>query len=370
MEREHENTRAALQWATNQGDGETSVRLAGALADFWWIRGYVREGRRWVEHALAVGPEVLPQFRLKALLGAGIIAEALGDHPAARAHLRHALELAETAHDSAATASALSRLGMIAAFGEDAEEAQGLLERSLAVDGVSQGRRASTLFLLGWARRSRGDLEHAEVALTESLELCRAGGNPRLSAAVMGLLARIRLAREDDAGAAALVVAALSSLEAADRSRAVWIAVATAALVSAHRGDLVLAVRLLAAGEAWSETTGDVQIFGPGISEAEEKVTVRAREQMGESAYRAAVADGRALSPDEVVELARTGLEAHPGAGPRGTTASGGPSPDALLSCREQAVLRLIAEGLLNKQIATSLGIGERTVKDVPHIPP
>jgi DNA-binding NarL/FixJ family response regulator len=26
-------------------------------------------------------------------------------------------------------------------------------------------------------------------------------------------------------------------------------------------------------------------------------------------------------------------------------------------------VLRLIAEGLLNKQIATSLGIGERTVK-------
>ena len=33
------------------------------------------------------------------------------------------------------------------------------------------------------------------------------------------------------------------------------------------------------------------------------------------------------------------------------------------LSKREEAVLRLIAEGLLNKQIATALGVAERTVK-------
>ena len=34
-----------------------------------------------------------------------------------------------------------------------------------------------------------------------------------------------------------------------------------------------------------------------------------------------------------------------------------------MLSGREKAILRLIAEGVLNKQIATSLGISERTVK-------
>ncbi|HET9001910.1 MAG TPA: LuxR C-terminal-related transcriptional regulator [bacterium] len=45
------------------------------------------------------------------------------------------------------------------------------------------------------------------------------------------------------------------------------------------------------------------------------------------------------------------------------TAATGGARPPALLSNREQAVLRLVAEGLLNKEIATSLNIGERTVK-------
>ena len=38
-------------------------------------------------------------------------------------------------------------------------------------------------------------------------------------------------------------------------------------------------------------------------------------------------------------------------------------SPRQVLSDRERAVLRLIGEGLPNKQIATALSIGERTVK-------
>ena len=42
---------------------------------------------------------------------------------------------------------------------------------------------------------------------------------------------------------------------------------------------------------------------------------------------------------------------------------AGGARPRAFLSNRQQAILRLVAEGLSNKQIAASLGIGERTVK-------
>jgi DNA-binding NarL/FixJ family response regulator len=41
----------------------------------------------------------------------------------------------------------------------------------------------------------------------------------------------------------------------------------------------------------------------------------------------------------------------------------GGERASPLLSKREQAVLRLIADGLPNKQIATAMSIGERTVK-------
>ena len=69
------------------------------------------------------------------------------------------------------------------------------------------------------------------------------------------------------------------------------------------------------------------------------------------------------LSVDEVIDLARAPLEVLTGAGPERTTTTDGAQPRALLSNREQAVLRLVAEGLFNKQIATSLGMGERTVK-------
>ena len=44
-------------------------------------------------------------------------------------------------------------------------------------------------------------------------------------------------------------------------------------------------------------------------------------------------------------------------------TSSGRPAPGAALTDRERQVLRLVARGLANKQIARYLGIAERTVK-------
>ena len=47
LEEEHDQFRAVLDWALGRGaDGETAVRLAGALWRFWWMRGHGGEGRR------------------------------------------------------------------------------------------------------------------------------------------------------------------------------------------------------------------------------------------------------------------------------------------------------------------------------------
>ncbi|MCO5177914.1 MAG: hypothetical protein M9890_13235 [Thermomicrobiales bacterium] len=52
LEAEHDNL-GALGWAGDQPDGETEIRLVGALGRFWLLRGYIGEGREWVERALA-----------------------------------------------------------------------------------------------------------------------------------------------------------------------------------------------------------------------------------------------------------------------------------------------------------------------------
>ncbi len=52
IEREHDNLRAALGWSRDTGDHDTLLRLAGALAYFWYYRGYLNEGRHWLSQAL------------------------------------------------------------------------------------------------------------------------------------------------------------------------------------------------------------------------------------------------------------------------------------------------------------------------------
>ena len=70
--------------------------------------------------------------------------------------------------------------------------------------------------------------------------------------------------------------------------------------------------------------------------------------------------------PAEVVAAVRAAAEGHAPLDPRVAGAllpTRREAPGAELSARELEVLRLVAEGLANKQIAKRLGIAERTVK-------
>jgi predicted ATPase/class 3 adenylate cyclase len=51
LETVHDNLRAALEWSSS--DAEVGLRLAGALWFFWYLRGYVSEGREWLRQFLA-----------------------------------------------------------------------------------------------------------------------------------------------------------------------------------------------------------------------------------------------------------------------------------------------------------------------------
>jgi DNA-binding NarL/FixJ family response regulator len=69
--------------------------------------------------------------------------------------------------------------------------------------------------------------------------------------------------------------------------------------------------------------------------------------------------------PAEVLAAIRAAAQGHAPLDPRvaGALLPRRDSPAGDLSTREREVLQLVAEGLANKQIATRLGIAERTVK-------
>ena len=78
---EHENLRAALARLMEHKEWEAALRLGGALVHFWWMRGYLSEGRTKLARALAGSRGVVATpLRAKALCAAGTLAARQGDY--------------------------------------------------------------------------------------------------------------------------------------------------------------------------------------------------------------------------------------------------------------------------------------------------
>jgi non-specific serine/threonine protein kinase len=129
---ERDNFRAALDWCLASGGAAnvtTALRMAGALARFWWMRGPFCEGRQWLARALEAAPE-RSVARMKALHGAGWLTHFQRDLAAARAALEESLAIADELDDQWTAAWALHVLGRVAYFDGNHARARALAECS------------------------------------------------------------------------------------------------------------------------------------------------------------------------------------------------------------------------------------------------
>jgi predicted ATPase/class 3 adenylate cyclase len=175
LEIEHDNMRAALSWTLESEEAELGMRLAGALWQFWDMRGYYGEGRRWLEQALAKdGPA--SAARGKALEGVGWLADLQGDIDRAVAAAEEGLRLGTRAKiQSSDKASFLRILGSAAYVSGDHDRAALLYEESLALSREARDERsvASSLLQLGNVSSDQGDHERAKTFYEEALALSR-----------------------------------------------------------------------------------------------------------------------------------------------------------------------------------------------------
>src|SRR5207244_12003516 len=116
LEDEHDNLRAALDFALDSGEPLSGLRLAVAIRRFWSIHGHLAEGREALERALAASSPEPSSLRARALNGAGIMAGEQGDFEASRQNLEAALEAARAADAPDTISAALTNLGNLAFF--------------------------------------------------------------------------------------------------------------------------------------------------------------------------------------------------------------------------------------------------------------
>jgi tetratricopeptide (TPR) repeat protein len=132
LEAEHDNLRGALRWAESSGEAEIGLRLAGALCQFWLIRGHLREGQEWLVRLLGLtGASSRTAARAKALTRAGHLADNLGDYTAAHAFFSESLAIRRELGDQKGIATVLNDLGWVAWHQNDYIAARALSEESL-----------------------------------------------------------------------------------------------------------------------------------------------------------------------------------------------------------------------------------------------
>src|SRR5262249_49795434 len=129
LEAELDNLRAAVDCWLEWDKMEPALRFAGAIWRFWDMRGYVGEGRRWLEEALA-RDTVDATVRVTALIGAGALAQIQGDYAAAARWYTEALALSRELGDKQGIARCLNNLGLLANYRDDYKRATDLLKES------------------------------------------------------------------------------------------------------------------------------------------------------------------------------------------------------------------------------------------------
>jgi non-specific serine/threonine protein kinase len=198
LEAEHENVRAALGWSLEHQDAETAAQIGAAIFRFWLLRGYLSEGRRWLERALS-GFSEKNAVRAKALNVAAILASLQDDYKTASMLAEESLELGRELAERKQTGYALYTLGRLARIEGKYERAAKFFGESLSIFRELGQKHDIALVLsgLGLTVLYLGEYERATAFCEESLALSRELGDLRGVASWLANLAIVTLARGD-----------------------------------------------------------------------------------------------------------------------------------------------------------------------------
>jgi predicted ATPase len=180
LEKEHSNIQAALEWSINHERIVTMFEISSSLWRFWRIRGYITEGRYWLEQVLDHKHHVETRELLaKALDAYGILTMAQVDYDLSRNYHEQSLEIYRSLEDKKGISGNLESLAMISMHLGDYVKSFNLFCESLQLrraindlDGI-----AASLTNLGNVATHQKDYFQALVYAEEALDIDRKTGN-------------------------------------------------------------------------------------------------------------------------------------------------------------------------------------------------
>ncbi len=337
---------------------QQSIYLLGNVA---WTRGDTAAARSLLAESLALARAIDDEERAAwSLFVQGLLESSQGEYARARALFEESLAIHRKLQNKRGIAHTLSQLAQVLFVSQtDQAMVPTLLEECLALSreiGFKEGIAAS-FWLSGQVALGQGDLITARSLAEKSVALYKEMGHRHGSAESLPALGKVLVAEGDYAAARTQYEESLViSRELGEK----WIIAACllglGEVVAAQR-QLAWAAQLWGAAEALRGTIG-IPIQPVERADYERSVS-SARVHLGERAFAAAWSQGRSMTPEQA--LAAKGQKPTPmPTTPTATTPL--PTYPDRLTAREVEVLRLVAKGRTDTQVAEELVLSPRTV--------
>lgn len=373
LEQDHDNFRAALSEALQAGRADEAARLALGLWQFWQTHTYQREGLRWLEQVVALdatdaATPVPAALRPQLFNALGSLAHRTHQFDRATAYHAEALRLWSAAGDRAGMALALLDIGWQHFDQVEIEQATQRSAEGLALaESIGDQRLiARGLMISSLANIEAGNLAGVIPALERSLAIWRALRDMENLGSTLAVLAgAYQRNREFERAKAPLAEAARLHVRLGSHGNRISTIIglmhqATGAADGPEKArDAARAIGVVKAWEAMTTVAPS-----PWWSSALARKTIeKIVRLLGPEVYVQAIDEGSNLTTAGYLALVDRITAPDPRAGdapPAPPMPASGPHTD--LTPREREVLRLVAQGLTNAQVAQELTVTPRTV--------
>jgi non-specific serine/threonine protein kinase len=303
---EQDNFQAALHWCRQSGDAQAGLQLAVALASFMRL-GLFSGGRDWLESALAqtraLGHQAAPE-RARALSIAGGICWFEGDYAGARPLLEESIGLFRQLGDKPGLAAATLQLA-----NNEREHGELATARALYEEAIVLAREVQDHWMLAIARLSlgrtlvtAGDLMDARALLEESQAALLKIGDPFGLALVRANLGFLTLQQDDYAPALALYKESTALFHEIEERSFILRNLEEMAWLACAQTDDGRAARLFGSAEALRESIGSPLPVAARVEH--DRFAGGLLDRLGEAAFAAAWAEGRAMTLEQAVAYA------------------------------------------------------------------
>lgn len=309
LDQEYENLRAALTWAfegVEEARIERGLRLSSALWRFWWIRGYVYEGLRWLNRALEQ-PAVnrYPQVCANLWYGSGVLMRMHGDLAQASVYLNESLQLWKALNDRYRIALTLNSLGVVLFNQSEYDRASEFFgEGLLLYQELGEANRvALALNNLGNVAYKQGDLERAATQYHAAMRLLEGDhANKRTIALIKTNLGEIaRLHKEYTQAAMLLHEAVTLHLELNDIENILF-GLNNIVEIAIDQGQNLLAAQVLGAAESLYEQSGAAR--SPVEAEDYDRQVAAVHHKLPGADFERAWSQGRSAVLEELITQA------------------------------------------------------------------